>query len=390
MFLAWVLSSLARACGPGFADRLLDDRAAALLAVPDGTFADAVQTVVPPAPGTAFVPQDGRTAAEAEWEGLSFTELGAVQAMRSASTLAEAEALGRDLPDELRWYTAGAVAQALGDLDAALDRFARVRALPPAERQRRGAWAAYSAARYQWPEEAARSYDEVRTLVAGGAPDPLGLAVASFGEEARHHLDDGDVPGAVARYAAQAGYGSWSGALSLLFVARWITADDQRLAAALDDPLTARVLVTYAWTRRAELAATGVGAARLLAAVEARGIDRLPDGDRLAAVAYDAGQYDLAARALGAGTAGSTTPLAAWVRATLALRSGDLDAAAASYAEASAAFPVIDDDWDNRALRCRLDGERGVLALARGQYVDALRALYGAAGRGWADHTLGN
>ncbi len=80
------------------------------------------------------------------------------------------------------------------------------------------------------------------------------------------------------------------------------------------------------------------------------------------------------------------SPLASWVKAKLALQDYDLRAAAAYYAEASRAFPVAETkqvlDNNNRAL---LIGETGALALARGEYVEALRYLYPVVDTYWGD-----
>jgi hypothetical protein len=90
-------------------------------------------------------------------------------------------------------------------------------------------------------EPFARVREEAR---AGGA-DAAGLAVASFGEEARIALDQGRVPDAIALYAQQARYGSGSGATSLLLVARQL-AEDGRWRRFVGDPLTRDLLVLYA------------------------------------------------------------------------------------------------------------------------------------------------
>ena len=80
---------------------------------------------------------------------------------------------------------------------------------------------------------------------------------------------------------------------------------------------------------------------------------------RLAALSYRTGRYDLAAKL----AAESSSPLAEWVKAKIALQKGDLAAAAAHYAAASKGFPEARDtnqlDSDNANLvvgetgRCR-------------------------------------
>jgi len=90
-------------------------------------------------------------------------------------------------------------------------------------------------------------------------------------------------------------------------------------------------------------------------------------------LAYRAGDYD-DARQLADQTPG---PLASWVKAKLALQQGDLERAAGFYAEAVKTFPSADRaqllDKNNLKL---LTGETGVLALARGEYVEAFAILY--------------
>ncbi len=122
---------------------------------------------------------------------------------------------------------------------------------------------------------------------------------------------------------------------------------------------------------------------KLIAAIEAGGLDHVAGVDRLAALAYRSGHFELAGRL----AAKDRTALARWVTAKLALQRGDLNAAAAAYAEALKGFPPLDErpasgDGHPRPdmslapeLTRRLRGEAGVLALARGEYVAALETL---------------
>ena len=86
-------------------------------------------------------------------------------------------------------------------------------------------------------QAAAADFQAVRAAVAAGAADPLGLAVASYGEEAQLHLARDETAAAVKLYAEQAAQGSASGRASLLFVARNLFADEATLRKALTDPL---------------------------------------------------------------------------------------------------------------------------------------------------------
>ncbi|RDD82556.1 hypothetical protein DVJ77_06410 [Dyella tabacisoli] len=208
-----------------------------------------------------------------------------------------------------------------------------------------------------------------------------------------------DLKQAIALYAQQTAHGSANGVQSLRFIAGWALKDRVRVDALIDDPVAQRLLVAYALARVGDTYAddksgdsdylpldAAVGAKNvkvnpqlvtLIDAIDAHGLGHSEGADRLAALAYRTGRYDLAAKMADK----QTTPLASWVRAKLALQKGDLAAAGAAYADAVKAFPVQAVDLaslesDNVSL---IRGERGVLAVARGEYVEAMGYIYGAA-----------
>ena len=120
----------------------------------------------------------------------------------------------------------------------------------------------------------------------------------------------------------------------------------------------------------------------LVTSVQKCGSGNITAADRLAAIAYRDGDYQLA-HSLAIQT---TTPLAMWVQARLAMQKGDVAEAAKYYAAASKAFPSSGDTnaSDERA-KALLVGENGVLTLSRGEYVDALEQLYPYAATFWGD-----
>jgi hypothetical protein len=185
-------------------------------------------------------------------------------------------------------------------------------------------------------------------------------------------------------------------------VAANITADPVRLDATVTDPLLQKLVVSYALTREAfeafdmeysgaasklKLVATGDGkwmepeTASLLTgvidALDRAHVEAPAAADRLAALAYRTGRFDLA-RTM---TDKSHAPMAEWVKAKLSLQAGDLAGAAAHYAAAARGLPSTDMETDNAPL---LVGEQGAIALARDQYVDALRILYSSKSY-WSD-----
>jgi hypothetical protein len=411
--LAAVLPISALACGPDFPAELLRDRGWTLDKLPEGAFAFESAHLVAPAPPFKAVDDtdeyvDGQSQAlreriERGWFGAQYERIAGV---RGAGDAAAAYAAGKDLPEEARRYLAGAAAWSKHDVAEAQRRFRSVLELPAGERVRYGLWAQYMLAK---AGGGAAAYAALREEVAKGAADPYGLAAASLGEEARAHLVAGEDAAAIALYAQQAATGSKSGRDSLLQIARATLKDPARLTRVIRDDVGQRLMTAYLYTRSSELVDTEIdgesstaevakskaaGDARLqtfLDTITHAGIDKVAGADRVAALAYRSGKYDLAAQLAQKDTSG----LAWWVRAKLALRAGKADEAAQAYAQAAKAFPAGEEwgqNWDAGEFgpetikpQCRVEGERGTLALSRGEYLAAMEHLYNAASLYWPD-----
>ncbi|MFZ6048115.1 hypothetical protein ACFW0H_18575 [Pseudomonas sp. CR3202] len=413
----------AQACGPEFPLSLLDDRAQSLAELPEGNFAFEVARLGKPVPG---IGQSGDATLAPYWDGSSEQyvqqrdeieqkELGdalyqQVKRLRSLTDARQVEDQGLDLPAELRLYTAGAVAFGQADYVLASDYFRRVLELPPEQRRLRSTWAAYSLGRAQaglsrpegvpaeetqrseedqrlFVQEAARAateaFRQTRQLVAQGYADPLELGIASLGEEALLAHQAGDWATAIRLYASQSAHQSTTGYSSLRQLSGELARlPDEQLVpllalAQVQQLLTAQLLSRIGWyndqrpndeQHLADLLLDNAGA-------------DLANADRLAALSYQYGRYDNAARFLDkAGDSG----LAWWLRAKLALRDGDATRAAEAYAKAARAFPAEEDwgyrrtaNWDYETVkpRCRVNGENAILSLQRGDYLDAFDLL---------------
>lgn len=414
--LTAALPTSALACGPDFPVELLHDRAWTLDKLPEGAFAYEAAHLVAPAPALKAVDdseeyvegqeQSLRERLERGWWGAQYEK---VAAARAASNAASAYAAANGLPEEARRYLAGAAAWAKHDTAEAQRRFRSVLELPAGERSHYGLWARYMLAKTADGAAAAPAYAALRDEAAKGANDSYGLAAASFGEEARPRLLAGDDAGAIALYAQQAALGSRSGRDSLLQIARQTIADPERLEHVLHDDLGQRLMTAYLYTRSSELVDNEIDGEstpeeiaksknendqrvqRFLDAVTRAGLDKVAGADRVAALAYRIGKYDLAAQLAQKNASG----LAWWVRAKLALRAGKADEAAKAYAEAAKAFPASEEwgqNWDEGQFgretikpQCRIEGERGTLALSRGEYLAAMEHLYNAASLYWPD-----
>ncbi|TWB18495.1 hypothetical protein FBZ89_110144 [Nitrospirillum amazonense] len=448
-------AGIAIACGPDFPWQLLDRREVTLAETPANPFAWEAAHLVP-APTDMMKAVENRWATDdtraklrtdAETAGLAPDALGLIAAMRAAGDGDKAYALGEKLPAAVRLYTAAAVDYKAGRLDRAAARFQAVLDLPAAEGATRAVWAAYmlgrAAALRDQADAALAAFAKARALAQGGAPDPLGLAVASLGEEARVRLaqaglslvttaetDDDTVADslpatlrleatkpldgaalsqAISLYAQQAAHDSYNGVSSLNIIALYLLENSDPLKAAVTDPLVQRLLAAHVlafeedlprhakeWDARRhnpsetyKAPPTPHLAALTTALAEAHigdaGGPAPAAADQLAALAYRKGDYDLAGR-LAAMRPG---PLASWVQAKLALQKGDLAQAADLYAQAAAAFPTTGDSPPGSALsaaeRGRLAGEGGTVALARGEYVAALDQLMPMADTYWGD-----
>lgn len=453
------------ACGPEFPPQLLDDRAGTLQGTPANSFAYEAARLTPAtdalrANESPLLP-DGSYRSDAMPEDfdptLSPAQRNQIRAMRAKADGDLAYAAGEGLPEAVRLYVAAAVdyrtapqAQADTRWERARKRLLSILVLPPDQAKTRSVWAAYllaemgdSDSAYDAPDEHshdgshdadawrardAQAYARVRELALRGDADPLGLAVASYGQQARLYLagaqgpcsyDDlinatacmdaiaaADLKQALHLYADQAARSSVSGRQSLRLLAEWALSAPARAAKLIDDPVGQRLLVAYGLARVGDIVdgnpdsandvwatfeATGrlaladAAAGRpdvtpnpalqsLAVALQTQDPQRIADADRVAALAYRVGRYDLA-QALADRL---DTALAWWVRAKLAIRQGDNERAAQAYARAVAAFPRADGSVEPDA-GALLKAEQGVLSLSRGQYVEALDQLYRAA-----------
>lgn len=407
------------ACGPDFPVTLLDQREAVLMTLPEGNFyfeasrlLPSVGAQYPVAESAAWeAPEDGLRRTEAE--GLSDAQQAQVLTVRGASTIAEANRLAAGLPTEVVEYTLGAVAWKAGEFALARDHFQAVLDLPMGAQARRGLMALYMLGRAQallGDEATAHTFQTVRERVRSGTADPLGLATASLGEEAFLALQAGEIERAIAGYAEQAAQGSQSGLNSLLAIGRseWLR-DPEYRTRLLHGSLGQKLALAYLFSRSHELPSESAeqedwppptppdakSVLSLLNALDAVLPATEPARDRLAAIAYRAGRYDDATRVLDE----VDTPLAQWVRAKLALRAGDVDAAAAAYAKAIKGFPQNEEwgaapqrdaegysvGWEELAPRCRVSAEAGILALSRGDYVQAMQLFFEGGERYWSD-----
>lgn len=402
------------ACGPDFLMRLLENRGHSLAELPEGNFQFEVNRLgqaisglkkiaTPIGDGVAMDLAEQRS--RAELTALTADQQVLIKRLRTLTDPHEVDLQGASLPSELRLYLAGAVAFNAGHYPVAVDYFQRLLALPADQRALRSTWAAYSLGRALFamsaeanassdlPDQSQKAFALTRQLSIDGFSDPLELGVASLGEQARVALGAGDWSRAIELYATQNAHGSAVGYSSLkLLMAQLSAMPDDQLGLLLKEKpvqqlVTASLISRLGWSF-GEQPPTEKKLIRLLQS-STRGT--LDNADRLAAVSYQQGDYsDAEALLEHAGDGG----LAWWLRAKLAVRDGNKSAAAAAYARAAQAFPKDETwgerrtaDWNIESLqpKCRVEGESAILALQRGDYLQAFDQLYRSGGIYWLD-----
>jgi hypothetical protein len=409
----------ALACGPDFPMRLLDNRGQSLAELPEGNFNLEINrlghaiaglknvTAATNIPGDGYgdAPDYANQRNTAEQAGLTPEQQALVKQLRSLTDARQVEEQGANLPAEHRLYLAGAVAFNAGDHGLAADYFQKVLALPAEQRALRSTWAAYSLGRalFAMSSEAGagpdllaqsrKAFEQTRQLSIDGFSDPLELGVASLGEEARVARTAGDWDNAIQLYATQNLHGSAVGYTSLkLLMADLAAMPDDQLAGllkgkAVQQLVTASLISRLGWS----FGDQPPNEQKLIKLLQSSTRGSLDNADRLAAMNYQQGDYASAKAFLEqAGDGG----LAWWLRAKLAVRDGDKNAAAVAYAKAAQAFPQNESwggrrtpDWDYETLqpKCRVEGESAILALQRGDYLQAFDQLYRSQGIYWFD-----
>lgn len=359
---------------------------------------------------------------DAELQGIPTQLVAQFKAMKAAANGDEAYRAGKDLPESIRLYIAAAVdfhlahpvvvvrepgftvakppsegpmdSEQRASLDRAIARFQAALDLDDQAKKPRAVAAAYMLGRSYVLRGASDDLDKAensfvltRTLARSGMPDPNGLAVASFGEQARLRRAHGDLASAIGLYAEQATRGSVEGVASLKWVAQAMYKDPATAASIENQPLAQRLLIAYALEVNDNGRMTdfvyrpheddGIyydlfdpkGIAPILDAAKKWSRDKIAYPDRLAALAFRAGDRAFAATLLD----GQDTALAWWLRAKLLVADGKLAEAEGAYQKSMDASKASSDgvaiSKTNQLFVC---GELVQLKRARGNYTRSI------------------
>lgn len=271
-------------------------------------------------------------------------------------------------------------------------------------------------------EDAVQSFNGTAYLVANGAPDPLHLGIAAYGEAAGVILDQigkrittpynpkddsggitlWNVGGvkedsllqlqrAVELYLKQVKLGENSGLSSIVIILKGLSDPknpDAKLLLdqAVHNPLLRKILLAYVLTDEIDYRTYSKEQTQnILQAFVKAGIDQknhYDDLGSLGAFAYQNNDMDKAQIFAQYDWQKNQKALDAWVLAKIALRKGDKEKGQEYYHQAIAHFNDGSLGKDNIQ---RVQGERAVLTLSQGNFVQALEELWPVRDNYWGD-----
>ncbi len=347
--LIFIGTTNAIACGPDFPNCYLATSEADLLAAPEGFFAIEIERLAPTTAKRGPIPDessaDARESDElyaalihrGESEPFAKKIARSYQAYRAAQRAgvkAQAAMETRQFPDglplEFAHYLAGTQAWYENNVEAARKEWSAILALPEEARHYRSTWAAYMLGRSGVDdcthEEAQRWFGRTRELAKNGFADSTNLVGASFGTEAQWALARHDYAHAINLYLDQYATGDESAYASLRMAAAAAAGSgDCEKSAVAGDP-RARAVLTAWFLARFSSGNEAESDPRLLcawtAALVAAKVSDVDQADRLAWLAYEAGDFELAK--IWARLAKDSSAETHWIRAKLALHDNRL------------------------------------------------------------------
>lgn len=303
------------------------------------------------------------------------------------------------LPGEVEDYLRGALAYHRGSLADARALWKRLLDRPAAQRRHRSVWAAFMLGKAYLkddPEAAIQWFERTRELVAEDLlPDPLGLAAASLGWQARAELNLDRPAIALPLYYLQMRAGDPTAVSSMRHVAAKALNDPKALKAIAGSDDARPIMTAYVvarWDRKDyDGPLDPTPARKWMEAIRAANPRNVNDAERLAWVAYRAGDFAAAEEWLK--RASGDKAMTQWIQARLFLRAGKLAEAKAALAKAGQFAPpavAVEDDmfqaYENGVqpvTRPHAEGEAGAVRLAQGDYTGAIHDLLG--GGYWSD-----
>lgn len=307
------------------------------------------------------------------------------------------------LPGEFEDYLRGAIAYHQGRFQDAQSYWTRLLERPGAQRRLRSTWAAYMLGRLSlWndpetgvpvdPEGAVQWFERTRELTDKGFPDPLGLAAASLGWQARAELALKRPERALVLYLQQVRAGDPRAVQSIRTTSFKLLNEPESLKKIAASDEARPIMNSYVVSRWDRVDYDGpldpAPARKWLEAIKAVQPQNVADADRLAWVCYRAGDFACAEEWLKR----ADGSMADWIQAKLLMRAGKLDEAERALARINRLpqKPGPEHDawnaYENQvhpALAPHAHGDHGAVRLAQGNYREAL--IYLLIGGYWSD-----
>lgn len=406
----FILLQEAIACGPFFPEQVLINRKATLTDEIVGDFDNDIHQLISKGTEKNFftkntikdLTEEDREETPREYvdkQQLSAKQFTLLTLMKTAKNGDEAYAIGKKLPEAVKAYAAGAVAYHLDALPNAKTYFNKV--LTQNDKTRT-VWATYMLAKISAKQNqeanAKTGFQQVRKLVIKGYPDPLSLAVNSYGEEARLYYEALNYPHAFALYATQTSYDASAVESLKIALSSLINEKAEIIEHTLTDAFSRNLILLYAHTHLAshnddkdysyysderienakkkdknETDFLANLIRKTLEQSEKDKIFQLKGAGWLAANRYARGDFALASQLVKF----DKSALSQWVKAKLALRNGQLDKGYAALSQAIKHFPTpLDNTIGNTTRYKRLKAEYAILALERKDYQYALQLFY--------------
>ena len=297
-----------------------------------------------------------------------------------------------EFPSEFADYHRGALAFHNAGKAEAKTAWTALLSRPDRERHYRTTWANYMCGMVALDDKdwkSARDYfHQTREAARSGFADSTGLAAASLGWEAFTYLDEKNYAEATRLYLEQLAAGDSSAVDSLKTVVTSAMGKDMDMPALAKDPILRRlVTATILSGISAVISQTGDESYEKLSklwleTVESADLKAVKDGGQIGWIAYQQGNFPLAARWLK--RADPAEPYTLWLQAKLAMRDGKLDEAAKFLSKAvpqilpdlhlESRYKVADEPMPIQTAK----GELGIIRIGHGEFLSALKTFAGA------------
>jgi tetratricopeptide (TPR) repeat protein len=300
------------------------------------------------------------------------------------------DTIPQEVPEEFSLYLQGAIYYQADKPANAINAWLKLLNLPASQRQYRSVWAMYmlgNCAKLHRPHIAPLCYQRTRELALEGFRDSLGLAAASYGQEAAVCLNEKQYHKAIQLYLLQDQTGNRSAVGSLLLVCSKVfdQGDPKVLDSLVKQPNSRDVLMAYAISFN-RISDSFCPQQILVNSIEQASLETVHGAERVAMIAYQAGDFEKAKRWLS--VADMDRLLSRRIRAKILLREGNIEAAVSDLVYIARQTDPYDtlirySSYNPYDSPYKVYSELGSLYVSQKMYLQAIEALM--RGGNWID-----